>query len=382
MRENRFFSCDKVPPMFSGGKRDWSVDVLRCVSCFMVCGLHSFIFSMRYGIETQVGPSPWTDYFVHRMLFASPTVLFVMVSGIFFLSPDRNVTAKKIWKKNVIKMACAYMFWSAIYAAYRIWMMDPAPELTGQFLLKQWLIEPYHMWYIPMIIGLYILAPVLRPITASGDTKLFRYIVMLFIGGLILSTIYNWPAVTAVEDSNIITAIDKTPMAAICQYPFWMMFGWIAYTYRPTKGFRYLIYGLGIAAFLIGIWCNLYNWIHFENLNVIATTQKFSILTFLKNVALFYFIVNGLREHQFSKAGRKLLGKLSESTLIIYLVHMMFIYLMYDNNFLYGTYDLSPWVGGWIYACIAYLGGFLVAIIFHLVWDPFDPKKRKKKMAK
>ena len=381
MSENRFFSFEKVPPMFGGGKRDWSVDVLRCVSCFMVCGLHSFIFSMRYGFITDIGPTPWTHYFIHRMLFASPTVLFVMVSGIFFLSPDRNVTAKKIWKKNVIKMAFAYMFWSAIYAAYRIYMMDPVPDMTGEFLLKQWLVEPYHMWYIPMIIGLYILAPVMRPITASGDTKLFRYIVMIFIGGLILSTIYNWPAVTAVEDSNIITVIDKTPMEAICQYPFWMMFGWIAYTYRPTRGLRYLIYLLGILAFIAGIWCNFYNWIHFENLNVIATTQKFSILSFLKNVALFYFIVNGLRDHEFSNAGKKLLRKLSDSTLIIYLVHMMFVYIMYDNNFLYGTYDISPWAGGWIYACIAYLGGFLVAILFHLVWDPIDPKKRKKKIA-
>ena len=58
---------------------------------------------------------------------------------------------------------------------------------------------------------------------------------------------------------------------------------------------------------------------------------------------------------------------------------MMFIYIMYDNNILYGSWNLSPWIGAWIYAIIAYIGGFIVARLFHLVWDPIDPKRRRKK---
>lgn len=378
MSDNSFFSVQKVPPMFGGGKRDWSVDVLRCVSCFMVCGLHAFIHTQRYGIVTAFGPSVWTDYLVNRMLFGSPTVLFVMVSGIFFLSPDRNVTAGKIWKKNVIKMTGAYLFWSLIYALYQIHIMDPQPEITPKFFIQQWLVEPYHMWYIPMILGLYMLAPVLRPITASGDTKLFRYIVTVFVIALVLSTIRDWPGFPGGE-TYIAPLIDKTPVAMICQYPFWMMYGWIAYTYRPSKQFRYLIYALGIAATLAGMVFNIINWYRADNLDVIATTQKFSIFPFLKNTALFYFIVTVFREHDFTEAGKKFLGKLSESTLIIYLVHMMFIYILYDNGILYGTGTMSPWIGAWIYAFIAYIGGFIVARIFHLFWDPIDPKKRKKK---
>ena len=232
-----------------------------------------------------------------------------------------------------------------------------------------------------MIIGLYIMCPIFRPITASRDTKLFRYFVIIFMAALLLSTIYLWPGFPYGE-LYVVPLLDKTPMAVICQYPFWMMFGWIAYTYRPCKSFRYLIYALGIAATLAGIWFNIFNWLRTGDLGVVATTQKFSILVFFKNIALFYFIVTTLREHEFSKAGRKLLSKLSESTLIIYLVHMMFIYFLYDHTVFYETGNLSPWIGAWIYAIIAYIGGFLIAILFHLVWDPIDPKKRKKKKQK
>ena len=154
---------------------------------------------------------------------------------------------------------------------------------------------------------------------------------MIFIGALILWTIYLWPGLRY-KEVFFVPFIDKTPVFAICQYPFWMLFGWIAYTYRPTRGFRYLIYGLGILATLIGMWCNIYNWIHTGDTFVTAVTQKFSILVFMKNTALFYFIVTVFRNHEFSETGRKILGKLSESTLIIYLVHMMFIYFMYEMH--------------------------------------------------
>ena len=273
------------------------------------------------------------------------------------------------------------MFWSFIYALYRIHLMDPAPVIDAKFFFTEWIIEPYHLWYIPMIIGLYIMAPFLRPITASGDKNVFRYIVMIFVGALVLRTVYNWPGLPYGPEF-VKPIINKTPTEAICVYPFWMLFGWIAYTYRPTKGFRYLIYALGIAATIIGIYCNLHNWLLTGDLKVIATTQKFSIFSFLKNTALFYFIVTVFREHEFSEIGKKCLRKLSDSTLIIYLVHMMFIYYMYDNNFLYETYNISPWIGAWIYAFIAYFGGFIFARIFHLFWDPIDPKRRKKKRLK
>ena len=55
---------------------------------------------------------------------------------------------------------------------------------------------------------------------------------------------------------------------------------------------------------------------------------------------------------------------------------------MYEHNFLYESYNISPWIGAWIYAFIAYFGGFIFARIFHLFWDPIDPKRRKKKRLK
>lgn len=363
----KFFSVNQVPPMFGGGRRDWSVDVLRCVSCFMVCALHSSWLTMpQWYAVVQPGTVDWISGAAYRILFGSPTVLFVMVSGIFFLSPERRVTAGKVWKKNVLKMSCAYMFWCLVYALYRIYMMDPRPELTGKFLFQQWLVEPEHLWYIPMIVGLYILVPILRPITASRNTDMFRYMIMIFIGALILNTIYTWPEFPY-GDFCIFTMLEKTPMELLCQYIFWMLFGWIAYTYRPGKKFRYFIYALGIAAAIIGFLISLHNFTYAGDFKAATVTRKFTIVTFCKNTALFYFIVTTLREHEFTERGKKILGKLSSCTLMIYLIHWLFLSIMFDHNFLYSA-GVSPWIGVWIYAIIAYIAGGICGVIVQTVW--------------
>ena len=353
--------------MFGHGNRDWSVDVLRCVSCFLVCVIHATRMSIGYD-HPDAGLNPWLHNDIYAMIAAAPTVLFVMVSGIFFLSPERNVRVGRVWRKNILKMACAYIFWCYIYTCYDIYMMDPQPDITWEFFVQQWMIQPSHLWYIPMIIGLYMICPILRPITATGDTKLFRYIIMLFIGGMILWTIYNWPT-HPLEGGYAQPLIDKTPMALICQYPFWMLFGWIAYSYRPGRGFRYLIYAFGIAAAVAGILVNIHNFNTVGDLYLTAVTQKFSIFIFFKNVALFYFIVTVFRYHKFSKVTKAILRKWSDYTLIIYLVHFLILTILYDNNVFYVA-GMSPWIAVWVYSLLTYFIGGVAALVFHLCWDP------------
>ena len=74
---------------------------------------------------------------------------------------------------------------------------------------------------------------------------------------------------------------------------------------------------------------------------------------------------------------KRSVSKLSASTLIIYLLHMLFLYVMYDNQVLYSLH-LSPWIFIWIYAIVAYAGGYIAAQGFHLIWDPISSKRMAK----
>lgn len=332
----------------------------------MVVMVHSSRFAMPYRDYhvVAIGTNDWYGMAFYVTLFASPTVLFVMVSGIFFLTPQRNVTARKIWSKNVPKMACAYVFWCLIYALYRIHMMDPQPEFTAKLLLTEWIVQPTHLWYIPMIIGLYILTPFFRCITKLADGKLYRYGLALFLGALLINSIITMPELP--YGSYLKTIVGYTPVSLLCQYSCWMILGYALYTYRPSKKARKMLYVAGIAAVLVAYVVLILQYYTIGYNGSGELSQKFTIPTFFKAVAIFLLMTNVLANVKLSERATKILVKVSNCTLMIYLVHWLFLQIIYDNKLIL-CWGIDPVIGVWIIAFVTYAAGALVGVIFQAV---------------
>ena len=332
----------------------------------MVVMIHACRFSMPYyGFELiGAGSDDWYAIVFCMSIVASPTVLFVMVSGIFFLTPQRYVTPRKVWTKNIPKMACAYVAWSAIYALYRIWFkFDPQPDFTVKLFLKECLDEPGHMWYIPMIITLYVLCPFFRCITKEDDMKLYKYGLILFLSALFINTVTTQPDFP--HQNYIIALADRTPVEDICQYSFWMVFGYVMYTHRPSPKMRKWIYVAGIAAIFVAFAVNVIEFQELGYSNANNINSKFTITTFFKNTALFVLITNGLQDIKLSPRATKVLSKLSNCTLMIYLIHWLFLDIFFRNRIIIG--HMNQTVAIWIVGIIVYLLGFLAGFLFQAV---------------
>ena len=132
--------------MFGTGERDYSVDMMRCISCFMVVAIHVCAWFMGWFPydETQAISSTWIGLAILKSSTVSATNLFLMISGIFFLSPERNVTISKVWSKNILKLACAYIVWSVIYALLRIYYLYPRPFEWSDFF-KEVITQEFHL---------------------------------------------------------------------------------------------------------------------------------------------------------------------------------------------------------------------------------------------
>ncbi len=356
------------PRLFVTGGRDYSVDILRCVSCLMVVLVHATRMSLPYYDYHLVGAgsTDWEILAGYMALFASPTVLFVMVSGIFFLTPQRNVTARKVWSKNIPKMATAYVFWSLIYALDRIYrkVVVHGAVFTKSMLIHEWIVQPPHMWYIPMIITLYIMVPFFRCITKADDKNVYKYGLILMLSALFVNTIVGTPRIPHEETVELIATY--TPLESICQYSFWMVLGYYLYTYRPSKRARKLMYMAGLASLVVATAASIiiFNLTGYSDCNWI--NGKFTITTFFKNVALFLLITNGLATKEYGEKAKYIIKKISAATLIIYLVHWLFLRMMFNYHWLYDSVE-SPVVRIWIFAFVTYALGALVAIIFQAV---------------
>ena len=87
--------------------------------------------------------------------------VFVIVSGWYLLDRDGGGLARR-GARLLGQMVC----WSAVYLVYNMWRYGYEPtglRGVGRYLLTQ----PPHLWYLWAIAGLYLLTPLLRPLTAG-----------------------------------------------------------------------------------------------------------------------------------------------------------------------------------------------------------------------
>ena len=112
---------------------------------------------------------------------------FVMISGVFFLNPSKPCDPKKIFTKNVVRMATSFLFWSFLYALQ--WTLfrpraqfETVQPFSKKFFLSELIVGEYHMWYLYMIALIYLLTPLIRVFTDNATKKqLEAFMVLSFV---------------------------------------------------------------------------------------------------------------------------------------------------------------------------------------------------------
>jgi surface polysaccharide O-acyltransferase-like enzyme len=111
--------------------------------------------------------------------------VLVMVSGALLLDSKRREEAASFYRKRAARILIPLLFWSTFYLGWRYlkgWNKGTPPsasELGGSVLHG----APYfHLWYLYMIAGLYIVTPPLRlMLRAVGRTTLYWIVAALFL---------------------------------------------------------------------------------------------------------------------------------------------------------------------------------------------------------
>lgn len=155
--------------------RQTELDILRLLALLFVIALH---ITSSVWAKLPVMSGEWIQTTVWRMTWPVPA--FVMISGRFFLDPEKKLSIKKIFGKYIKRIAVAFIFWSAIYQIY----YAAQSYLQGGNLLAEWkgyiyefCLGAYHMWYLYMLAGLYLLTPIIRKITT--EKKILSYTILL-----------------------------------------------------------------------------------------------------------------------------------------------------------------------------------------------------------
>ncbi|MDR3410599.1 MAG: acyltransferase family protein [Formivibrio sp.] len=172
----------------TSGHLDW-VDGTRTVAALAVVLLHAAASAVTD--RSLLGSSGWWAANVFDAATRWCVPVFVMLSGALLLVPSKaGESWRDFYRRRFVRVLIPLVFWSLFYLAYDLcWVLDRGGEADWLFMLHQTLIGmPYfHLWFLFMLPGLYLVTPLLRQIL----TVLCRKQLAVLCAGLLALAIAN-----------------------------------------------------------------------------------------------------------------------------------------------------------------------------------------------
>ncbi len=212
------------------------LDLLRFIATFGVIFLH--VGGTDYHLP--VGEQKWFVAVVYDSLVRWSVPVFVMISGALFLKPEKEITIRTLLAKYVKRLLVAYLFWWLAYSCFDVAI---ASVNAKTLVFKGGFLKPhFHLWFLPMLTGVYLMIPILRKVAA--ETKLLRYAIILWLVYLTVSFVLvrEVPQVSHLFTMNWIVG-----------YTGYFLLGFYLATTAFTKHQKQTIYALGLAGALITV---------------------------------------------------------------------------------------------------------------------------------
>lgn len=155
----------KIPESPSKAPRIVFLDYLRVLACFMVIAVHScefFYISAQGTFSCQGNDCFWVTWIDSALRASVP--LFVMTSS-YLLLPLKEDTSV-FFIRRFSKILIPFAIWSVLYAVIPYFKGEcTAGQLSDNLIHLLWNFNGNsgHLWFIYMLIGLYLIMPILSP---------------------------------------------------------------------------------------------------------------------------------------------------------------------------------------------------------------------------
>lgn len=330
-------------------------DVLRIVAIFVVVAVH---LSAMHWADVDVNSRAWFAFNLYCTAGKWSVPIFVMISGALFLG--REVSISAILKKNVARIAAVFLFWSGCYALVDL-IFRHAPLSV---VLSQLITGHYHLWFLYMIVGLYLLIPLLRPIV-QNETLMRYFLLLAFLFTFLLPQLALFTSFVSHEASTVIRTVI---MYSYCFFPLGFTIYFVGGYYLSRRNFsrreEIVLYCVGIAALLFSIIApavlsraqgapnaTFYN---YNDLNVLCTS-----------VPIFVFAKQHLNFPRMGEKAYALLRKLSKYSFGVYLVHPMVIELL--QHFGIDTFSCNAFFSVPLLAVFVFAVSTLISALLNVI---------------
>lgn len=300
--------------------RPVNVDLIRAIAMVGVLLLHA---AGRFPITpTELGQIGAVDFVRWGIvdLYQSIAVplgvpLFLMLTGALLLQPGKKDTLQDFFHKRWNRIGWPSMFWTSAYFGWDF-LVQNIP-FSAAAIAQGILNGAYtQMWYLYVLVGLYLLTPIMRIFISHADEGMIKYFILIWIVGVAILPFFGLFSVFKLN-SNVFS---------LTGYVGFFVLGSYLSTVHAQRRTLAVFLVLGIALTALGTYA------------LAATTggtemyffqQYFSPTVILASVAAFLLLMTikppALKVDGSPTKINKLIKIISVNTLGIFFIHVMII---------------------------------------------------------
>ena len=211
-------------------KRVVYYDILNIISIIAVVAMHQ---------NSIVHKNPmiraWNTSLIVDCIFYFAVPVFCMLTGATLMNYREKYDTKTFFKKRFSKVLIPFLFWSSVMFIWKIFIIktlkvNGVVELINDFFKYK---HEYTYYFMFVILGLYLMMPLLSHFTEPKHRKTLWYIVALFF-------IINSGLVPILRLVKIEWNMDFSVLFG--NYVFFVILGYLLSTEDIKKDYRILIY--------------------------------------------------------------------------------------------------------------------------------------------
>ncbi|MDL2250609.1 acyltransferase family protein [Lachnospiraceae bacterium OttesenSCG-928-J05] len=316
-------------------KRDFNMDLLRVMASLMVVVLH--VSGLNW-YTASVSTSQWKALNFYDSAVRSCVPLFFMLSGKLLLEKNSIISLHDLLFKKSLRLFTVYIFWSLFYAIDTIGIGSIFSKAGITSLFFTFANAKYHLWFLPVMIGIYLLFPILYSFTRYENGKYLAYACYLFLIFGILQTTLNLGNNFIVIDSfPIINLLGKMRYELIGYSGYFLLGFYLAKRQYNNIKIRHLLLFL-MSTIIISSQLGAKYSLHIDEPSSILFGYM-TLPVFLETIFI-YIIFLKLNTQNIPLKIQILVTNISKNSLLIYVLHP-FILQHLDQNFNISTMSFN-----------------------------------------
>lgn len=301
--------------------------ILCVVLCHSVEGIYSTNIeggTIAFDLEGMLSKSLLSQVFA----FSSFTLgrlgvpLFLLITGYLLLDREYDsVRIKTFWKKRWLHLLICTVLWFFIYDIFIcVYYHSPFDFLTMvEDLLFIHKVNMAHVWYMPMILGIYLLIPLVSKALKSIDIRLIFFPIAIYTAYAFLYPVLN--VVNNVYNPDSPLSIQFSLGFSGGAYGLYLLFGYLVKkdVFKRIKTSIFIT--IFLASFFVAVFLQLWSYEHNNSYNI-----WYDNLFLLVAAVSFFELVSRIK----SNWGRayRVIRIFSYYSFAIYITHNIFLTIL------------------------------------------------------